>query len=91
MDADLGIPQELYESDIDFSISCMARAGFLVELGNESDIVDGTDVASYAEACGWLKDAAVRNFPASAFGKKYRGEAKVFTLPKPKHEPSWSS
>lgn len=62
-----------------------------MELGVDSEIVDAADVVSYGEACRWLKEAAVRNYPASAFGRKYGGSAKVVTLAAPRQRPLWSS
>ena len=90
-EGDSGIVQELYDSGIDVSIACMAEAGFLVELGIDGAMVDATHVGSHAEASRWLKQAAIRHYPASAFGRKYRGPAKVVTLSKPSQQPSWTS
>jgi hypothetical protein len=90
-EGDSGIVQELYDSGIDLSIACMAGAGFLAELGIDGAMVDATHVRSYTEAARWLKQAAIRHYPASAFGRKYRGSAKVVTLSKPSQQPSWTS
>ena len=85
------IMQELYESGIDVSIACMAGAGFLVEIGADGAMVDATHVSSYAEAFAWLKKAAVQHYPASTFGRKYGGSAKVVMLSKPSQQPFWTS
>ncbi len=91
MQADPDVMQELYESGIDVSIACMARAGFLVELGMDGAMIDANHVHSYAEASKWLKQAAIRHYPASTFGRKYGGSAKVVTLSKPMRQPFWTS
>jgi len=91
MQANLEIMQELYESGLDASIGCMADVGFLVELGMEGAIIDATHARSYAEASEWLKKAAVRHYPASIFGRKYGGSAKVVTMSKPLQQPFWTS
>jgi hypothetical protein len=86
------IMQELYDSGIDVSIACMAGTGFLVEIGCEGEMVDAAHVESFDDACTWLKQSALRNYPISAFAKRYGGdESKLVTLPKPKQQPSWSS
>ena len=90
-EGDSGTMQELYDSGIDVSIACMAGAGFLVELGMDGAMVDATHVRSYAEASRWLKQAAIRHYPASAFSRKYRGPAKVVTMSRPSEQPSWTS
>jgi len=85
------ILQELYDSGIDVSIVCMAKAGFLVELGMDGAMIDATNVRAYAEASSWLRQAAIRHYPFSAFGRKHRGSAKVVTFSKPIRQPSWTS
>lgn len=85
------ILQELYEAGLDVSIACMARAGFLVELGMDGAMIDASHVHSYAEGRRWLKQAAIRHYPASAFGRKHGGSAKVVTLSKPRQQPFWTS
>jgi hypothetical protein len=81
--------QELYESGIDVSIACMAGAGFLVEIGCEGEMVDAAHVESFDHACTWLKQSALRNYPMSAFAKRYGGdESKLVTLPRPKQQPA---
>jgi hypothetical protein len=89
--SDSEILQELYDSEIDVSIAFMAGAGFLVELGTDGAMVDTIHVRSYAAASKWLKQAAIRHYPASAFGRKYGGSAKVITLSKPIQQPFWTS
>jgi hypothetical protein len=88
---DSEIFQELYDSGIDVSIAFMAGAGFLVELGMDGAMIDARHVRSYAEASRWLKQAAIRHYPFSAFGRKHRGSAKVVTLSKPSPQPFWTS
>ena len=90
-EGDSGILQELYDSGIDTSIACMSGAGFLVELGMDGAMIDSSHVRSYAEAAKWLKQAAIRHYPFSAFGRKHRSSAKVITLSKPMRQPSWTS
>lgn len=78
---DLDIPQELYDSEINFSLACFWDAGLEVKLGESSEFRAQALVYSFAEACRWLKEAAVLHYPTSVFAKKYRGEVKVVTLP----------
>ena len=88
---DSEILQELYDSGIDVSIAFMAGAGFLVELGTDGAMIDAIHVRSYTEASTWLKKAALRHYPASAFGRKHGRSAKVVTLSKPTAQPAWTS
>jgi hypothetical protein len=83
--------QELYESGIDISIACMADAGFLLEIGSEGEMVDAAHVGSFDDACAWLRQSALRNYPMSAFGSKYGSDVKVVSFPRPKRQPSWTS
>ena len=91
LEGEFEILQDLYDSGIDVSIACMAGVGFLVELGVDGDMIDANHVRSSVEASRWLKQAAIRHYPASRFGRKYGGSAKVVTLSKPMRQPSWTS
>jgi hypothetical protein len=75
MASDLEIPQELYDSEINFSISCFWDAGFEIRLGSGPGFDAEGLTYSYAEACRWLKEATVRRYPESDFAKKYREPA----------------
>ena len=83
--------QELYESDIDASLTSVARQGFIAEIGRNGEVIDSVHVDSYREACEWLLKAAVRLYPASRFAMMRGGGAKVITLPLARQQLSLSS
>lgn len=73
--ADLGravrasdIPQRLYDSEINFSISCFWDGGFGVKLGDEMNGFDAaTQVQTFQEALCWLDQEARRRYPDSLY------------------------
>jgi hypothetical protein len=53
------IPQQLYDREINFSISCFWDGGFTVKIGDElNGFRAETTVATYAEALQWLDQKA---------------------------------
>ena len=64
---------DLYESEINASISWFWSAGVEVELGG--DPLNGYEaeeqVNTFAEATAWLRDQAIRLYPHSEFAWKY--------------------
>ncbi|XUM19807.1 hypothetical protein ACRAVF_19265 [Bradyrhizobium oligotrophicum S58] len=62
------VPQRLYDSEINFTISTFWDGGFDVKLG---DTMNGfkaeTTVSTYSEALSWLHDAAMSNYPDSLY------------------------
>jgi hypothetical protein len=71
----LTILRDLYDSEINYSISCFWDGRYDVMLGDDmngwDDEVLGLD--SWHEIAQWLKDAAIRCYPDSTFAKIYRG------------------
>ncbi len=60
--------QELYDSEINFEISCFWDGGFAVKLGDEiNGFVDESNSASFVGAIDWLKNKAIEHYPKSAF------------------------
>ena len=66
----MSIFQELYDSKINFSISCPVDGGFEVKLG---DSLKGrtarTRVESWDEIEQWLRAEALLHYPESQFSK----------------------
>ncbi len=64
--------QDLYDSEINFSITTFWDGGFTVKLG---DGMNGFDATSYFRTFNdciyWLADAAIKHYPKSTFAKKY--------------------
>jgi hypothetical protein len=71
------ILQDLYDSEINFSIDTFWDAGFEVKLG---DVTNGfkaeTTVYTITEAVEWLRATAVETYPESVFAQTY-GAVKV--------------
>ena len=59
---DLEVPQELYDSEINFSIACFWDGGFDVGLGVAPRFDEKTTVRTYREACRWLKEVVLRHY-----------------------------
>lgn len=64
----LNIPQRLYDSEINFSITCFWDGGFDIELGDNINGYDAkTTVKTYAEAMAWLDTEARKRYPDSTY------------------------
>ncbi len=65
------VPQRLYDSEINFSISCFWDDYFDVKLG---DALNGyhaeAKVRTYAMALAWLDEQARRHFPDSLYASE---------------------
>jgi hypothetical protein len=72
----LTVPQRLYNSEINFSISCFWDGRFDVKLG---DTMNGftaeANVDTYSEALAWLDQEARKQYPDSQYvtGKRPAG------------------
>lgn len=67
------ILQDLYDSEINYTIAAFWDCGFRVMLGDDVNGYDAeTRVPSFAEAVQWLALAAIEHYPNSEFAKKYR-------------------
>jgi hypothetical protein len=63
--------QRLYDSEINYSISCFWDGGFEVRLGDPlNGFAAGTHVANWSEVEPWLRDAALRHYPESSFARE---------------------
>lgn len=84
------IPQRLYDSEINFHISCFWDGGFHVSLGDDMNGFDAeTQVHTFAEALVWLDQEARKQYPDSLYvtGKYPAGWA---ASGKPENErPDW--
>jgi hypothetical protein len=76
VDDTYAIPQALYDSEINFSISCAFDGGWLIKLG---DIDNGWDeemqvppLSKFEDALERLKLLAIGHYPESDFAKRFR-------------------
>lgn len=74
MDPTARVLQDLYDSEINFTIAAFRDAGFRVLLGDDlNGFAAETRVRTFTEAVQWLGTAAVTHHPGSEFAKKYVG------------------
>ena len=70
--------QDLYDSEINFSISCFWDAGFEVKLGDDAigfcSVADS--VYGMENVYAFLKSEAIKYYPNSDFAKKYNKKEK---------------
>jgi hypothetical protein len=67
------ILQDLYDSEINFSISSFWDAGFEVKLGDDLNGFVASGIAKiFDEAAEWLRVQAIEHFPDSALARTYR-------------------
>lgn len=64
---------EIYESEINFSIVTSDEFGFKVEVGNEFDgFIDSDSFGSFTEALEWITDKALELYPESDYARRYK-------------------
>jgi hypothetical protein len=64
----MSVFQQLYDSEISFSVSCFWDGGFLVKLGDERDgFVSETRVETWDDVEPWLRAEAMLHYPESRF------------------------
>lgn len=70
----MSIPQELYESEINFEIATDWDVGFRVRLGHRYNEKYDAELwaKTYDEALERLREAAVERYPNSRFAKEYK-------------------
>jgi hypothetical protein len=69
----IGVLKELYDSEINFSISCDSDGGFDVRLGDEyNGWKESKNVRDLDVGVRWLMRAAIHHYPESDFAKQYR-------------------
>lgn len=67
------ILQDLYDSEINFSIVTFWDNGFEVKLGDDMNgFVASGHAQEFANAVEWLKVRAIEKYPDSIFAKIYR-------------------
>jgi hypothetical protein len=67
------ILQDLYDSEINFSIVTFWDNGFEVKLGDDlNGFVASAHAAQFANAVEWLMVRAIEKYPDSLFAKTYR-------------------
>ncbi|MDN5001260.1 hypothetical protein ACFQZO_10225 [Bradyrhizobium sp. GCM10027634] len=72
MDPTARLLQDLYNSEINYTIATFWDAGFRVLLGDDlNGFVAETRVPTFTDAAQWLAIAAVTHYPDSEFAKKY--------------------
>ena len=65
-----GVLQMLYDSEINFELSCFWNGGFIWKLGDSANgYPAGGHADSVSEAIARLRDAALTHFPQSDFAK----------------------
>ncbi len=66
----MDVLQRLYDSEINFSISCFWDGGFDVKLGDQMNGFKAEDnVDTFADAVKWLEKKAKELYPNSDFAK----------------------
>ncbi len=79
-DAHLRALQELYNSEINWSIECFWDRGFTVKLGDEQNGFESEDLyRTLTEAIRWLADEAIKYYPNSGFAKDWKDYKPEFT------------
>jgi hypothetical protein len=67
------ILQDLYDSEINFSIVTFWDSGITVKLGDDMNGFVAVGGAQYfADAIEWLRIRAIEKYPESVFAKTYR-------------------
>jgi hypothetical protein len=66
------ILNDLYDSEINASISWIWDGGFHATLGNPK-LAEQWALPTIRDAVLWLRDAACKHLPDSDFARKYRG------------------
>lgn len=66
--------RDLYDSEINYSISSFWDGGYVVKLGDEMNgwLAETMTGDSWSEIAAWLKKTAIKHFPQSEFADKYR-------------------
>jgi hypothetical protein len=73
MDESARILQDLYDSEINFTIVTFWDAGFEVKLGDQLNGFAATGwVNNFSEAVEWLRLRTIAEYPESVFAKAYQ-------------------
>lgn len=75
----MSILQDLYHSEINFSVSTVWDGGFDVKLGDEFNgfRAEG-NFDRWGEVEPWLRDEAIRHYPDSLFARMYRDDVHAY-------------
>lgn len=69
----MSVLQDLYHSEINFTVSTFWDGGFTVKLGDDMNgLVAEANFARWGMVEEWLIRAAIEHFPSSLFAKMYR-------------------
>lgn len=69
----MSVFQDLYDSEINFSISCLWDGGFDIALGDEMNgFREKTTVCRWGEIAPWLTCQAIKHRPETEFTYMYR-------------------
>lgn len=75
----MSVLQDLYHSEINFTISTFWDGGFDVKLGDpQNGFVDEANFTRFGMVEGWLISAAIHHYPKSLFAKMYRDRKHVW-------------
>lgn len=75
----MSVFQDLYHSEINFSVSTFWDGGFDVKLGDEMNGFKAEiNLPRWGMVEPWLIDAAITHFPESLFARMYRDDLHVF-------------
>ena len=66
----VSVPQDLYNSEINFSISTFWDAGFDVRIGLNDGIYE--NFRTFRECVRWLAEMACEHYPDSEFADEYK-------------------
>ncbi len=68
----MSIMQDLYDSEINFSVSTFWDGGFDVKLGDEMNgFLEEANLTYWGQVSPWLQLATLRHYPNSAFAQKW--------------------
>lgn len=78
----MSVFQDLYDSEINFSISTFWDGGIRVQLGDEMNgFLSETSVDRWGQVEPWLQLKAVEHYPNSLFAEMYRDGLPTFRVP----------
>lgn len=75
----MSVFQDLYHSEINFTVSTFWDGGFDVKLGDEMNgYVAQTNVNRFGQVEPWLIEQTIQHFPKSLFTRMYRDHMHVW-------------
>ena len=70
----MSILQDIYDSEINFEISCIWDAGFVVKLGDADGFIAEGSFYTIAECEDFLRKQIIKIYPDSEFSKNNKRE-----------------